>query len=144
MMQEIRQLGAKITERHPGVYQICGLALFPTQLVVTGELKPDLHATLRVLSNKVTKDDIAAFLKIMDQPITKGDLARMDAILQVSTSANKEIYQQIYKEESGMCQALREIMKEDFDKAEARGEARGVAIGEARGLEKVQTRWESS
>ena len=35
-----------------------------------------------------------------------------------------------------MCQALREIMKDDFEQAEARG----VEIGRAEGLEKVESK----
>ena len=37
-----------------------------------------------------------------------------------------------------MCEAMRDLMKEDFERAEARGisigEARGISIGEARGI----------
>ena len=65
---------------------------------------------------------------------TEGDIARLDAILQVSATANRVVFDEIYRRgEEQMCQALQEIMKEDFEKAEARG----VAIGEARGVEKT-------
>ena len=39
-----------------------------------------------------------------------------------------------------MCQALREIMKEDFEEAEARGEAKGVKKGLKQGVEKGESR----
>lgn len=42
----------------------------------------------------------------------------MDAVLQVSVSANKEVYAAIRRCDKVMCEALRELMKEDFEKQE--------------------------
>ena len=139
MMEQLKALGAEITVRHDGIYRIEKMGLFPAQLIVTGELKEETHAILRVLSNRATRRDVEAFLTATKDMRTEGDIARLDAILQVSATANRVVFDEIYREgEELMCQALREIMKEDFDKAEARGvaigEARGVAIGEARGV----------
>ena len=88
---------------------------------------------MKILSNNVKEEDVRAFLRSVNTLTAQGDLARADAVLQVSASANTEMYRRIYKEGLEMCQALREIMKEDFDAVEARGEARGRAEGEARG-----------
>ena len=51
-----------------------------------------------------------------------------DAVLQVSVSANRELYEQI-REETGMCQALRELMKDEFEDAEKKAEKRGEKNG---------------
>ena len=141
MMEQLKTLGAEITVRHDGIYQIEKAGLFPAQLIVTRELKEETHAILRVLTNRATRQDVEAFLTATKDMRTEGDIARLDAILQVSVTANRGVFDEIYREgEERMCQALKEIMKEDFEKAEARGvaigEARGVAIGEARGVEK--------
>ena len=45
-------------------------------------------------------------------------------------SANRELYEQI-REEAGMCQALRELMKDEFEDAEKRGEKNGGIQKEA-------------
>ena len=124
LIAELKKQGAVIDIKHPGVYRIERFGLFPSQVVVTRELNAKDHAPLRMLSNRVTKEDVAEFLKLATQSQTKGDVIRMDAILQVSASANQKIYQKIYKEEADMCQALREIMREDFKQAEAEGEVR--------------------
>ena len=56
---------------------------------------------------------------------------------QVSVSANKGTYSRIAEEDNNMCEALRELFKDEIDvlvaDGEARGEARGVVLGEARG-----------
>jgi hypothetical protein len=135
MMEQLKTLGAEITVRHDGIYQIEKAGLFPAQLIVTRELKEETHAILRILTNRATRQDVEAFLTATKDMRTEGDIARLDAILQVSATANRVVFDEIYREgEERMCQALKEIMKDDFEKAEARGEARGVAIGEARGV----------
>ena len=45
------------------------------------------------------------------------DRRSVDNILQISVSVNKETYARLRKEDSDMCEALRELMKDDFDKA---------------------------
>ncbi|MCI8873652.1 MAG: hypothetical protein HFH51_12525 [Lachnospiraceae bacterium] len=47
-----------------------------------------------------------------------GDRNNADAVLQVSVSANREIYEAIRRCDKAMCDALKELMKEDFEKQE--------------------------
>ena len=58
----------------------------------------------------------------------------IDAVLQASVSANYELYQEI-RRDSTMCEALRELMKDEIDrdvnKARAEARAKGEAQGEA-------------
>ncbi|RRK35490.1 hypothetical protein EBB54_23260 [Schaedlerella arabinosiphila] len=44
-----------------------------------------------------------------------GDRNNIDAVLHVSVSANREIYEAIRRCDKIMCDALRELMKEDFE-----------------------------
>ena len=55
------------------------------------------HLFLRILSNSERDEDVRAFLRLVNTLTAQGDLARVDAILQVSAPANKEIYRRIYK-----------------------------------------------
>mgnify|MGYP007069973020 CR=1 FL=1 len=114
MMNQLKKLGAKIVQRHPGVYDIEGVGLFPTQVTTTRRLTAENHAALRVLTTNVRREDVKAFLTETQSMKNQGDKDRADAILQVSVSANKKLYETIYRGESEMCQALREIMEEDF------------------------------
>ena len=143
MMKQLENLGAKIVERHPGVYDIEGVGLFPTQVITTKRLTAEAHSALRVLTTNIKREDVKAFLEETRKMENQGDKARVDAVLQVSVSANKELYEEIYKEEPKMCQALMEIMEPDIQKivakAEAKGEAKGEARGEARGENKLGT-----
>jgi len=55
MMNQLKKLGAKITERHPGVYDIVGVGMFPTQVITTNRLAPESHAALRVLTTNAKR-----------------------------------------------------------------------------------------
>ena len=133
MMRDLTAAGAAIREELPGVYYVTGAALFPTQIVVTSRLRPELHAVLRILRKDAAREDIRSFLLTAGAYTEPGDRQRADAVLQVSTSANAELYHSIFEEDSDMCQALREIMKEDLLQSEARGRVEGRAEGRVEG-----------
>ena len=61
----------------------------------------------------------------------------VDSIFQVSVSTNRQLYDQMTKEDKKMCEALKDLLKEDFAAAEARGKAIGEAQGEIKGTIKL-------
>lgn len=116
MFEAMKNLGLEIKEHYPGIYYISGKqALFDTQVVVTKQLDGETHRTLRVLSKHVKEEDIRRFVEEAIQMSEPGDRNNVDAVLQVSVSANKEIYETIRRCDKVMCEALRELMKEDFE-----------------------------
>jgi hypothetical protein len=119
MFKAMKNLGMEIKEYYPGIYYISGKqALFDTQIVVTKQLDKETHQTLRVLSKHVREEDIRAFVERAAKLSEPGDRNNVDAVLQVSVSANKELYEAIRRCDKVMCEALRELMKEDFEKQE--------------------------
>ena len=119
MFKTMKKMGLEIEERYPGIYYISGKqALFDTQIVVTKQLEKETHRTLRVLSKDVQEEDVRAFVEKAGKMTEPGDRNNIDAVLQVSVSANREIYEAIRRCDKIMCDALRELMKEDFEKQE--------------------------
>lgn len=119
MFKAMKKMGLEIEERYPGIYYISGKqALFDTQIVVTKQLEKETHRTLRVLSKHVQEEDVRAFVEKAGKMTEPGDRNNIDAVLQVSVSANREIYEAIRRCDKIMCDALRELMKEDFEKQE--------------------------
>ena len=82
-------------QRYPGIYRIDGHVLFPTQLVVTSQLPGERYSSLRILSNKAERKDVEAFIRETRKYLDSGDRERVDAVLQVSATANKELYREI-------------------------------------------------
>ncbi len=62
--------------------------------------------------------------------LIQGDRNNVDTILQVSVSANFELYQKI-RRDTTMCEALRELMKDEIEK----DVNKGIEIGMEQGLE---------
>ena len=122
MFNMLKEDGAIIEPKYPGIYYITGNTLFPVQIVVAKELNNTLHSSLRVLSDSADREDIEAFLQNSVKTNEPWEREDIDAVLQASVSANKELYEEI-RRDSGMCQALRELMKDEIEGAEVRGKA---------------------
>ena len=99
---------------------------FSTRVVVTQELEPGEHRSLRILSNHAKKDDVEEFLRKAERMNTPRDRQNVEAVLQVSVRANDELYREI-RRDANMCDALRELMKDDLEDARKLGESEGEA-----------------
>ena len=142
MFNRLKEDGAIIEQKFPGIYYITGDTLFPVQIVVVKELDKQNHSSLRVLTDKADREDVEMFLKNSIGANENWEKSDIDAILQASVSANKELYEAI-RRDSGMCQALRELMKDEIEDAEKRAEKRGERRGERRGEKNGGIRKES-
>ena len=134
--------GAVIDQKFPGIYYITGNTLFPVQMVVVKELDKQTHSSLRVLMDKADREDVETFLQNSVKTNEPWEREDIDAVLQACVLANKELYEAI-RRDSGMCQALRELMKDEIEDAEKRAEKRGEIRGERRGEKNGGIRKES-
>ncbi len=98
----------KIERRYPGIDYIRGWQAMPdTQIVVTRRFD-EKHRALRVLSKKAMEEEATR----LTEP---GDRSNADAVMQVSVSANKALYEKIRRCNPRMCEALRELMKDEIE-----------------------------
>ncbi len=111
----MKKSGANIQLHSQGIYYIKGQMLFDTQVVVTGQLKNEAHRSLRILSKHAQKEDVQAFIAESMRLTAPGDRNNIDAILQVSASANRALYEEV-RRDSNMCEALKELMKDEIEK----------------------------
>jgi len=124
--KEVELAGGNIEEKYPGVYRISGLVNIPTQFVLTKSLDRKLHISLRLLTKHLTEEDAARFIEMASKFTEPGDPHNADALLQVSISANKEVYENMKRRDPLMCQALKELMKDEIME-ERQDERRRVA-----------------
>ena len=85
--------------------------MFDTQIVVMSELERNSHSPLRILSRGADRADIRRFLEESSALAAPGDRNNADAVLQVSISANRSLYDDLRKEDI-MCEALEDLMKD--------------------------------
>ncbi len=129
LMDALRRDGFQLEKRFNGIYYVSGRCPFDSQIVVTSQLDKQAHPSLRVLSRQVDEAAARAFLENAQAFTAPGDRDNIDAVLQVSIAANQGLYDQI-RRDSVMCQALRELMKDEI--AEEMMAARQSGLQEGR------------
>lgn len=129
LMAQLSDKGCQIEEKYPGIYYIFGSAseslLFPIQIVVMKQLGQKNHSSLRILTTKADIKDIRRFLSEAELLQGKRERSNIDAVLQASVRANEAVYEEV-RSEQYMCEALKELMKDEFEKE------RQIAITEGR------------
>ncbi len=118
---------------YKGIFYISGFP-FPLQIVVFNLVDKKLHSAFRLLSRKANISTIKEFLHNTRGMNTPQDMNNINAILQVSYNANKEIYEKIRKGDSDMCEALRDLFKDELEEQYQAGEAKGISQGISRGI----------
>lgn len=131
MFLTLQKYGHKIEERYPGIYYVTEHLPFPAQVIVTQELEPGEHRSLRILSNHAKKEDVEEFLRKAEGMNTPRDRQNVEAVLQVSVRANDELYREI-RRDANMCDALRELMKDDIEREVSAARKLGESEGEAK------------
>ena len=90
-----------------GIYRICG-DYFPMQLLITSELPKEENFWLRHLTNDLKTVEEAD--RILSEYQKNHNDKNHKSVMNAIVHANKELF----KEASKMCEALLEIMKEQF------------------------------
>ncbi len=109
-----------------------------TQIVVTGELDGK-HRALRVLSKNAMEEDVRGFIKEASRLTEPGDRNNADAVMQASVSANRVLYEKLRRCNPVMCEALRELMKDEIER-EIEERERKISIELIKNL-KDSTKW---
>ncbi|WP_044913060.1 hypothetical protein [Butyrivibrio sp. WCE2006] len=123
----LSKLGALVEENSKGVYYVNGIINIPTQIIVVDELEDETFLALKIMTKNANETIIRKFINDSTAINNKADQINVDAILQVSVSANYELYERI-RRESTMCDALRELMKDDIEKEKEQAVEQGIQI----------------
>lgn len=113
--QELKKEGYILKKMYPGIYYVRGKVPFPVQVVVTSQLERKAHCSLRVLTTQVEMQDAELFLEQIHYLESKNERSNIDSVLQVSVNANKQVYS-LLRRQNEMCEALRELMKDEIEK----------------------------
>ena len=115
LFQELKKEGYILKKMYPGIYYVRGKVPFPVQVVVTSQLERKAHCSLRVLTTQVEMQDAELFLEQIHYLESKNERSNIDSVLQVSVNANKQVYSLLMRKNE-MCEALRELMKDEIEK----------------------------
>ena len=115
LFKSLNELSAEIDEVYPGIYYVKGIINIPLQIVVTKRLEKGKFEALKILAPDADEDEVRKFISDIEGLEDKDDKLNADAVLQVSVSANRELYEKI-RSENDMYEALKELMKDEIDK----------------------------
>jgi len=132
MIKRLINTGCSVEEKYPGIYYVSGFIKIPTQIVVIRELEKSEHMTLRVLTKQADEDDVIDFIALVNKFKGREEIDKAESVLQASITANLLLYDKV-RGRIEVCEALRNLMKDEIDRDIAAGEARGEARGEVRG-----------
>ncbi len=127
LFETLRRSDFEVKKEFDGIYYVKGFFL-PVQIVVTRELDRGMdgkNLSLRILSRSVSEEDVHKFIEMAQKFTSQGDRANVDAILQVSVSANYELYEEMKRRDPIMCEAMKRLMKDEMREAQQDGEMKG-------------------
>ncbi len=137
MIASLRKQGIELEKVYDGIYYLKNFFI-PTQIVVMKELSPGLHNSFRVLSRNAKRKDIETFVRDVESYIGKSEKMDADAVLQVSMSANYELYDKVRRENT-MCEALRRLMKDEIEETLEKATKEAIQTGLEKGMAEGQT-----
>ena len=106
LFNKLAGYGYAIEMQVSGIYYVQGLAI-PAQIIVTSELELQNHESLKVLSKSAEKEDIQKFT----------EMAKYDEV----------------RRSTGMCEALRELMKDEIEEELKKNRDQAIKEGRAEG-----------
>lgn len=107
----------------------------PAEELTVSVFRERYPRSLRVLSSRVRKEDAEAFISQADRLTEPGEKNNLEAVLQVSIAANRELYEEIRRGRI-VCDALRDLMKDVIEEEVKKGVAEEVAREVAREVAK--------
>ena len=119
LSKDLPKDGFKVEPKFPGVYYVHGLPSIKMQIIVGKELSGDAFVPIRVQRENADISDAEKIIAMASSTqFGTSDREWMETVLQASIHANKNLYEQLRKERPEMCEALRELMREDFEALE--------------------------
>ena len=94
---------------------------------MTGQLSRETHSGLRILSRNAREEDVRDFIHRAALLTEPGDRDNVEAVLQVSISANGKVYDEV-RRDFGMCEALRELMREEIEEEKTKSRENAILV----------------
>ncbi len=130
--------GYSVSQPSQGLYYVEGRVLFPTQIIVTGELGPGEHIWLKALSKQMDVQSMEQLFENVRELTGKYDRELADSVLDICVRANKETVKALLEGGETMSGALLEIMEPVIREKEAAawdsGNKQGISQGIRQGI----------
>ena len=117
LFKHLEGLGLKIEKTYSGIYYVEGSLILPRQqIIVTQELDGKDNAFLKVLTKNLEIATATEFVTEAQRLRSKEDRINLNAVLNVSFSANEQLYDTLRKEYKTMTEIFKKLFKEDYER----------------------------
>lgn len=113
-----KERGYAVKEEELGIYYVVGDKI-PIQIIVTKELSEDGNLWLKSLTNQLEKTETAK--KLIEEYGKHKENSLYKSVMNLIVTANMEKFEEVRT----MCEALEELMKDEFEAKRKEGEAIG-------------------
>lgn len=122
----------EIVKAEQGIYYILG-EIFPIQLILTSELSRDSNFWLRNLTNNLKEYREVVDLTTEYEKNRNNVLYK--AMMNVIVRANEGLFEEV--KEKDMCEALKELFREEIEEATKKARSEALLEGESRAFLKL-------
>ena len=124
-LRQLKEGGYTIENAYPGIYYIGGMVDMRMQIVVSSELEGDDYVPLRIQRRNADRSDYRRFLENTDNVYTEDESDLVSMILENGLYGGRKEVVSMARKNSVSYKIMREVLKDELEEREARGEAKG-------------------
>ena len=124
-LRQLKEGGYTIENAYPGIYYIGGMVDMRMQIVVSSELEGDDYVPLRIQRRNADRSDYRRFLENTDKVYTEDESDLVSMILENGLYGGRKELVSMARKNSVSYKIMREVLKDELEEREARGEAKG-------------------
>ena len=124
-LRQLKEGGYTIENAYPGIYYIGGMVDMRMQIVVSSELEGDDYVPLRIQRRNADRSDYRRFLENTDKVYTEDESDLVSMILENGLYGGRMEVVSMARKNSVSYKIMREVLKDELEEREARGEAKG-------------------
>ena len=124
-LRQLKEGGYTIENAYPGIYYIGGMVDMRMQIVVSSELEGDDYVPLRIQRRNADRSDYRRFIENTDKVYTEDESDLVSMILENGLYGGRKEVVSMARKNSVSYKIMREVLKDELEEREARGEAKG-------------------
>ena len=124
-LRQLKEGGYTIENAYPGIYYIGGMVDMRMQIVVSSELEGDDYVPLRIQRRNADRSDYRRFLENTDKVYTEDESDLVSMIFENGLYGGRKEVVSMARKNSVSYKIMREVLKDELEEREARGEAKG-------------------
>ena len=128
--------GLEVAMPYKGIYYVCGLLPFPTQVIATSELEQEGHIWLKALTDKMEKQDMEKLIEESSNVSGEYDRELVESILEVTLNANSNLIEEL-RGDVKMGEMILKVVQPLILEREKRAKTEGIEEGKILGAVEI-------